>query len=189
MKQEKVVLITDDEAAKQVTVTGWVSRHGRFYGDAERSARWDGCTHIVCACGAPQEKGYTHCQACRDKRDRERWEAMPVVDWDGETPLVCYRSDEWFFNTDQLVEHCEDNEIEIGDLMLVNGAPIYARQIDEDYWSDDLAEDCELPKPIRDALNQFNAAVAAYKEPLSWHMGKYRVRVAIPEKGKEPSNG
>ena len=45
-QQEEVVMIDDPRAATLVTVTGWRSRDGRFYGDNEHSARWAGCTHV-----------------------------------------------------------------------------------------------------------------------------------------------
>lgn len=40
------------EAASFQTVTGWVSSNGHFYGNDERTARYDGCTHQLCeSCG------------------------------------------------------------------------------------------------------------------------------------------
>ena len=53
-QQEEVVMIDDPRAATLVTVTGWRSMDGRFYGDNEHAARWAGCTHVKClACGKP----------------------------------------------------------------------------------------------------------------------------------------
>ena len=68
------------DAAQQVTVTGWQSRDGRFYGNDEHLARWAGCTHLICACGAEMEKGYNICKTCRRKADAEQYEAMPFME-------------------------------------------------------------------------------------------------------------
>lgn len=177
LSPEKMILNTDPEAAREMTITGWVSRNGLFFGKDERAARWSGCTHIVCECGKPACKSYTCCEDCRAKRQRERWEKFELVKWDGESPLTTYDGDDWFFDADSLYEWAEDNDIDLADAMLVIAEPCYARTVDEDYWSDDLHEDSELPSPIVAALKTFNEAIKAYREPLSWHMGKQRVIV------------
>jgi hypothetical protein len=174
---ETVILNTSDDAAKQVTVEGWVSRRGIFYtgSDAERIARWDGCTHIACECGELAPKGYTKCLKCRVKADHERWLKMPLIEWDGVTPLVIHRDDTYFFDADSIYEHAAEAGCAVSDLELVVCEPCYARQVDEDYWQDDMAEDGELPDVIRKALDAFNKVVAAYREPLCWHEGNQRV--------------
>ncbi len=48
MKTEKIVMMDSDEAASIQTVTGWVDRHGRFWGKDEHQARWCGATHRKC---------------------------------------------------------------------------------------------------------------------------------------------
>lgn len=96
MQEKLKVMYAGDEAAQKVTVTGWRSRHGRFYSDNEHLARWDGCTHLACDCGAAMEKGYTICRSCRDKNRREVCETMPFKEWDGTTPLTLHDADEFF---------------------------------------------------------------------------------------------
>ena len=90
------ILYASEEAAKQTTVTGWVSRHGKFYGENEHLARWDGCTHRICGCGNEMERAYTACQQCRSKKHREQYEAMPFKEWDGVAMLVLYGDDTYF---------------------------------------------------------------------------------------------
>ena len=175
MKNEPMILSTSPEAAKLVTVTGWVSRDGIFYGDKEDIARYAGCTHRPCEdCQKPTSKHYIRCDECRSKFEHEQWLKMPLVEWDGE-PLVIHWSDTHFFNEDDVYEYAEENELKVSDLDLVICEPNYARQVDEDYWQDELAEDGELPAVIEDALKVFNAVIHAYKEPLSWSQGKKRV--------------
>ena len=61
------------EAATFMKVEGWVSRDGRFYGKDERTARWGGATHIYCReCGEPCPKNWLVCEACREKKDKEK---------------------------------------------------------------------------------------------------------------------
>jgi hypothetical protein len=47
-QNEKIVMMDSDEAASIQTVTGWVDRHGRFWGKDEHQARWCGATHRKC---------------------------------------------------------------------------------------------------------------------------------------------
>ncbi len=68
MSTEQIVLNTSDEAASIKTVTGWIDRYGRFWGDYERIARYSGCTHVACSeCGKPSVKRF----AGRDKIELE----------------------------------------------------------------------------------------------------------------------
>ena len=42
---KQIILPESPEAASVQTVTGWVSRTGRYWGNDERMARYDGSTH------------------------------------------------------------------------------------------------------------------------------------------------
>jgi hypothetical protein len=83
--EEKVILITDDVAAEYRTdISGWVSRDGIFFGKDERTARWAGCTHVLCGdCGKPTIKGHIYCSDCNYKRIVEKYKALPQSTWDG----------------------------------------------------------------------------------------------------------
>src|SRR5687768_13922806 len=119
MKEQLKVMYASDEAAQQVTVTGWRSRNGHFYGDNEHLARWDGCTHQICGCGSEMDRGYTMCRKCADKKRLEKYEAMPFEEWDGETPLTLHDDDEYFWGEDEVRDYCELNGIKPEDLRLV----------------------------------------------------------------------
>ncbi len=74
-----VIMFDSPEAAQRVTVEGWRSRRGLFYGNDERTARFDGCTHRPCeGCGVtiPREP-WTHCRSCQEKNTAERFAALP----------------------------------------------------------------------------------------------------------------
>lgn len=172
--KELVILNTDPEAAREMTVTGWVSRDGMFYGKDERIARWAGCTHIVCECGKPTPKSYTKCDECRAKAERARWLALPVVEL-SDGPFCVYQDDRYFWSLQDVYDHCYDQEIRPSDLMLVTCEPQYAREVDPDYWCDDTPEDGDLPADIEEALDALNKVIRARKEPLCWYPGKQRV--------------
>lgn len=174
MKNEPVILNTSDEAAKLVTITGWVSRQGVFYGPDERTARYAGATHLACQqCGTPHEKMWTLCNGCRDLADIARFEKLERKPWDGETPVCIYRGDDYFFDLESFLDWCADNDIKPEEVMLVHCEPHYASQVDESHWSDELPDEDHggdgcLPSELQDALDEFNAKIRAYKEPLSW---------------------
>ena len=42
---KKIILPESPEAASIQTVTGWVSSNGRYWGNDEHMARYDGSTH------------------------------------------------------------------------------------------------------------------------------------------------
>lgn len=164
----EIILDSSDKAAQYKTgISGWVSRSGNFFED-ERMARYDGCTHRTCECGEVMERGYSSCAKCREKNDHERWLALPLVEWDGITPLYSDRLDKYFWHDD-----FEDEEMESLDLVICE--PTYARELDSDRWEDDLPEDGDVPAWLDEAIDKFNEIVRANHEPLSWFPGKKRV--------------
>ena len=175
----KIILSTSDEAATYRTdIKGWVSRAGRYFGEDERIARYDGCTHRPCEdCGAPTPKSYIRCDACQSKADVARWESLPLVEWDGETPLCEFDGDRYFFSEDDVYDYADSIEEKVSELRLVVCVPNCAQEVGAEYWCDDLAEgEDSLPGWLERALEQLNEAIAAHRhEPLSWSAGKQRV--------------
>jgi len=173
-EKEKIVLNTSDEAATFKTgISGWVDRHGRFYGKDERMARWSGCTHVLCSgCGKPVSKGWTACADCRLKKSIERYHKMERKEWDGETPLYSHMADKYFFDADELTDHLEEFECTEKDMQLIICKPMYLSQIDEDHFNDDLPEDGELPGEVFDALYKLNFAIRR-QDPVGWMPDKY----------------
>lgn len=170
MNTKTVVMRDSPEAAQLKTVTGWVSRSGQFFGNDERTARWAGCTHETCeGCGSLIERGC--CNACREKRDLERWEKAEREPWDGNTPLYSDALDEYLFYKDP-EELAEDEDLAVDDLRLYICSPQYGRSIDTDYFQDELPEDGEVPDVILEAMEKLNAAIKA-AGPLSWIPGEY----------------
>ncbi len=181
MTDTPVILPTSTEAATYRTdIKGWVSRLGHYFGADERLARLHGCTHNVCnTCGAPAEKYRPYCDACQAKRDAERWEAFPLVEWDGEAPLCVYHDDTFFFDLDQVRDYAAEHDLKVSELRLVLCKPVRAHKLDMDDWADELPEDDDGPEWLREAITAFNAAIAAHRnEPLSWLPCQQRVVLA-----------
>ena len=176
MEKEKVILNTSDEAAHFVTdISGWVSRSGIFYGKDERAARYAGSTHHLCECGKPTEKPWIKCPDCRRKADDKRFRALPRQEWDEKTPITLFDGDEYFFDRDQLEEWCEEHETTPGELQLVICEPNYAREIDSDFYCDDLPDDQSLEDvapELAAKIAEVNQYIFDSKPILSWGPGK-----------------
>lgn len=173
---EPTVLSTSDDAAKLVTITGWKSRRGIFFGEDERTARYDGCTHMPCdTCSKPTDKHSIYCDACRLKRDTERYWALPAERWDGQCMIFAEAEDEYYQSLESFLEHAEDEQFDPVDLRPLLCDPIIAREVDPDYWCDDMAEDGELPAELEEALKALNAVIKQHQFVLSWSPSKVRL--------------
>lgn len=178
---EKTIMYESDEAAHfRDNISGWVSGRGRFCGDNEDLARYDGSTHRKCECGNVIERLWTKCPDCRKKAADEKYQAMPYQKWDNE-PLVLRDLETYFFSDSELYGHMSENELKTLDLIICepNTAPVidyYAEDVlPEDLYIDDVAP--ELANKIAD-LNQY---ILDNKPILSWSGGKYRTTVTLPE--------
>lgn len=184
-QNEDLIIFKDDDAAARLVenypVTGWVSRKGNFFGNgqqAEHIARYDGATHKKCPTCGDAIPLRSYCYPCdqkkRDAKHRAQYDALPKIDWDGETPLYSLTYDHWFYDENEvgefLYEHSEDIAITTEDLLLVIGVPVYASVVDIDTscYSDYLPEDGEVPAEIQEIFDDFNSRLKACKEPLCW---------------------
>lgn len=181
------ILYTDDSIARRVTVTGWADRNGHFWGDSEHMARWSSCTHVVCACGAEVEKHWLACRACRDKQSEERWQRLPLVEWDGKTPLCVHDGDRFFFDADDLYDWCDANSLRPSEMRLVLCEPRHFSQVSVDHWADELPEDGELPGNIQAALDALNAVIDAHQGPAAWYPSDQRVVMPDRDQPAAPS--
>jgi hypothetical protein len=179
-KEEKIIMYDSPEAAKEITVTGWVAADNTFWGKDEHMARYCGCTHQKCECGEIMSKGWTKCDECRRKISREKYLSYPIVEWDKESPIFVYGDDKYFFSYQDLMEYCSDNELEPEELQLLLCKPNYLWPIDADYWSDVFPEDVELPQDLQthmDALNEYIKTAP----PASWSGDNKRIIVTNEE--------
>jgi hypothetical protein len=152
--EKKIIMYDSPEAAREVTLTGWISSTNQFWGKDEHMARWAGCTHLKCECGSTMEKSYTRCPECRHKSAVERYNALPFKEWDYKEPVCTWDGDTYFFNIEDLDEYMEDSELKEIDLLFcdeINYSPI-----DYDYWGSDAHEDWEPPSALKERLMEFN---------------------------------
>ena len=175
-QQEEVVMIDDPRAATLVTVAGWRSRDGRFYGDNEHAARWSGCTHVKCvSCGDPTNKICSVCQSCREKAAEAKYDAMPTAEWDGVAMLYSDSRDEYFSSPEDAEDSLEEGQT-LADLKLRICEPEYAKPIYAIDWQDQLPDDCDAPDWLEEAIEQFNAAISG-QPPLSWSPSEVALRI------------
>jgi hypothetical protein len=173
MKTKQILDTSDEAACYGKNLEGWIDRHGRFWGKDEKAARWSGCTHIICPeCGRPTPKHYTICQGCREKKAIERYKLKERRHWDLTVPVYSETTDEYFFDANDLNDWLEDHNCTAESLRLVICEPIYLRQVNEDYFCDELPEDEGVPDDIADALENLNRIIRE-QGPISWDPGKY----------------
>jgi len=181
LEQEQVLFNSDEAAHFQTGLSGWVSRHGHYWGNDERAARYDGCTHVLCDdCGKPVDRGWLVCKACRENRDKARYEAMPEEEWNEVGMLYSDALEKYFASLEEIEEFCEDEGNKVSELRLIICEGQYLPLISDDYGCDVLAEDGELPDAAIDAVEKFNDAIKA-AGPVSWYPGKKR----LAPKGEE----
>jgi len=170
-----IILQSSDEAATRRAIPeGWVSRHGRYYGDDEKLARWDGSTHNVCACGNVVEKMYTACAECRAILQKERYDNRQEKEWNGTDVLYSDAFDFYLYPEEEdLYEHCEEHDCAPEDLQLLICDKVFPRKLEEEYFYDDLPEEGDMPAELLDAISEFNERVSKMP-PMCWQPSKYK---------------
>lgn len=184
MTDERIIFPEDPEAAQKITVEGWVSRGGLFYGNDERAARYRGCTHVHCSnCGEPAKQGYLICPACIAKKEKERFDSLPKVKWDGVTPICIYGSDQYFFDGDELDDYLDVHDLKAEDLMLVLCNPVYPQEIGSAISHYEFPEECDPGPMLEAAVDQFDKAIRKIveaKEAMWWE--ETNIAVTVEEK-------
>lgn len=200
--EKVIVYDSDKAATYRTDVCGWVANGKFFGNDedGERRAREAGCTHVLCPeCGTLVEKYYpnTCCDKCRseahEKREVEAYNKLEKKEWDEKTPLYSDKHDEWYYDIGVLEEDilgcdgCEDRKCQTGDgylpcreitnediegMRLIIGEPVYLKEIDTDYWKDQLPDGEEFPNDFLEVLDSFNDMIRN-QYPVSWEPGKF----------------
>ena len=165
-----------DEAAKIITVTGWVSSTGRFFGDDERLARYDGSTHTKCECGSVIERCRIMCNDCFDKKQAKKYNELKTEAWDGKTPLYSNSTDRYFWNEEDLFDFCEEADANVDSLDLVICEPVYPHELcASEIYADDLPEDTACDPELEEAFEELNKKIREQiekKKVLSWQPSK-----------------
>ncbi len=182
--KEKIILEDSPEAATyQTGIEGWVDATGRFWGKDEHMARYNGSTHKQCECGNIFKK-HAYCEPCHQKRQDEKYAALERVEWDGESPVVTFDGDIYFFNgMEELLDYCDDHDCKIEDLKLCHAHPIDYPTIDiDDFFQDILSwdtfdRDTEdiIPQNIQNKIAELNQLLEN-APPVSWECSDVAVK-------------
>lgn len=171
-----MILYDSDQAAHRATVEGWVSATGRFWGNNEHGARYEGCTHVRCACGEVMGKGLGKCGACHEAENIARYAAMPRQRWNNEM-LFSEATFSYYRNPEEAEDALEEGQT-LADLRLVLCDPVYGPQLDDEVFYDSLPDDDnDVPDELLEALDAFNKAVRA-AGVLSWSPGKFALELS-----------
>lgn len=177
MRNEKIIFPEDDGADKKVTITLWQSNRGGYYLD-EGTARMAGSTHRHCkTCGAMTGIWSTYCDPCKHKEDIAKWQARESIEWDGESLVYSEELDKWFDSESSLLDFLgEDEDLpDDFDPRLRNASPIYARELDNNFFSGQLSDSSDdLPGWLSDLVDTFNKGLEN-KPPLSYEPGRYKI--------------
>lgn len=172
-----IILYDSPEAARLETREVWVDRHGTVMPD-ERAARWSSCTHVRCkTCATPTEKTGLYCAQCIARRHKEQFDAMPRLAWDGEAMLYSLTQDQYYSDVQDAIEAADTAGITLADMRLVICEPVCCRELDLEYFSDQLPDDGDPPQQLEACIAAFNKAVAG--DVLSWTPGAYALE--LPE--------
>lgn len=173
------ILATDEGIVEPVSVRAWKDRHGKIH-MSEYFARQASATHSKCQyCEALYPlSSYTACPSCREKKAIEKYNCMPYREWDGETPLYSDSANRYFMNEDELIDFCYEygygDEIDLSTLRLKLCEPVKYRQIDQNYWADNMYEDQEeLPKALINKLVEFNEFIETLAND-AWTVSLFR---------------
>lgn len=172
-QSEKIVLMDSPEAASIQTLTGWVDRQGRYWGNDENQARWCGATHRKCK-NKPDEHPvhctHGYCEECHRESRQAKFAEMERVVWAGE-PLVIFDDDQYFFDIETLADYCWENSVLPSELKLMICEPNYPPYFDVEQHCEEIIPDggdCySLPQAVLDAADSLNKAIKE-SEPVSW---------------------
>ena len=176
----KPIIMRDSPLAASIkTVTGWVSSNGRFFGDNEDLARYDGSTHQKCKNNPdhPIHEVRSYCEVCANENSEKRFREFEKKPWDGKTPVAIHETDEFFFSISDLFDHLCDHEIQLADVQIVHCKPQYPNQIDPGYYYQDDLPDGDsgfLSAALIDAFDKLNEVIKK-EGPLCWYQDKFKV--------------
>jgi len=155
---------------------------GGLWNLSEHYVRLGACTHINCQkCNKEVEKHFSMiCSERRDTQTIEKYKDLELVEWDGETPLVTYDEEKYFFSEEDIESYCEENDLDPNQLMLVLCEKSKFTRIDFDFWEDDTHEDWEPSKEFEDKLKEFNRFLMD-QSTETWFPSKKRVAIIYPK--------
>lgn len=142
MSEEKIRY--QDLKLEKVSIEGY--RVGGAFYTTEESAKYAACTHRPCeSCGADARKSRVYCDECSIKLDVARWEKAGKLPHDkGEGFFYSDFLDEYFSSIDEADERCEEDGLDIKDLLLYHCRRENPPQVDlDDLYGDITPEESD----------------------------------------------
>jgi len=167
----------------RTNLEGWTGSDNLYYGkgkEGEERARMANCTHLKCKCGNIYKKK-SYCQPCSDKRSKENFIKLEAVHWDGESPICIRCDDKFFYDMEDVLEYCENEEIEISELELMacekqlNISEINIDELNEEYSNGDFGVTHYHPE-IAKKVEELNELIRN-TEPVIWFQTNKRILI------------
>jgi len=168
----------------RTNLEGWTGPDGLYHGKGEageRRARYANSTHTKCDCGAVIKKTRTKCDFCVSKSSHENFLKLEEVEWDGES-MMCLRHDDKFFSDmEDVVEYCEENEVDIKKLELmhcekqVHISEINIDELNEEYCTEDQSLS-DFHPDIANKVEELNELIRN-TEPKLWLSTNKRIKL------------
>jgi len=155
-----------------------------FYGDRSvASYTWAIGRHCR-DCDKPTEAPYKIlCEDCMQKDKAQRYNKLPFQEWDGETALCIFGTDEYFFNEDDIKNYCDENSIESTDLMLVLCGRERIPEFNIDHHLTGFWDfDSESNIPNEDVINEkVNEVIREYlkSDDMPWYPMDIRTTIKV----------
>jgi len=160
-----------DVKLDKATINGYVV-NGKFWGDNERFAKMDACTHIDCEkCGKEILKACRICDECFVKSDIDKWEKSEKREI-SHSDLGYYSKllDKFYYELHEIEDDCEYESLginDLNDLLLyhieresppeVDLSDIYENVMPDDFSTEDMATD-----EIIEACKKLNELIASH---------------------------
>jgi hypothetical protein len=184
--EEEIKLFDDTNLVEYRTdLEGWTGPDKLYYGkgeEGERRARNANCTHKKCECGNVYKKN-SYCNKCSERRTRESFLKLEAVEWDGESMMCLRYDDRFFYDMEDVLEYCEDEDIDISDLELmlcekeVRISEINIDELNEEYCSGDGEQGVTYHHPdIAEKVEELNELIRNAK-PVLWFQSNKRIKM------------
>jgi hypothetical protein len=134
----------------------------------------------------------SYCDACEAKRESDRWDALPRVEWDGVTPVCTWLDDRYFFDVDDLRSYLGELDLTPETVRLVLCAPDNGPRFDMlEFLTDHLPDEDAGDLYDVDEIDKIVNGWIDSRAPFCW-WGTERavlpesIRRALQDEGTQP---
>lgn len=123
-KTEEIIMFDAENIVEYRTnLEGWTGKDNLYHGkgkEGEKRARLANSTHKKCPnCSGIVEHRHS-CQSCYNISDKDRFLSKEAIEWDGESMMCNYDSDEFFSDMDEVWDHCQSNDDDFTTIRLIH---------------------------------------------------------------------